>query len=298
MERHNPNQTSPTARQIENVRPGAIQGAAGIREAVCIQTDKVYDSCREKDCLEDLRVFFTKKGQAIIDKAINVKCRKAEVIWVFPDVEPVSFNRGFYSVSIKFFFKITLDAFINVGRPIEVEGLATFDKTVILFGSEGQAKIFQSQFKEDAFDPQLWQKANLPKAKVEIVDPLCLAAKLVNITDRLFPTEVNDNDITIAGIPSSVRGCFDDDIIAGVERQRVFVTLGLFTIIKLERNVQLLIPAFDFCIPEKECIAATEDNPCELFDTIRFPFNEFFPPQKENFPGAQNAFNNSRPCGN
>ena len=277
-------------------RPGPIACTPNFREAVCIQTDKVYDSCREKDCLEDLRVFFTRKNQEIIDRAINVKCRKSEIIWVFTDVEPVSFNRGFFTVNIKFFFRITLDVFTNVGRPTEVEGLATFDKMVILFGSEGKAKIFQSKFKEDAFDPQLWKKTNLPKAKVEVVDPICLAAKLVNITDRLFPTAQNDNAVELAGVPESVLRCFDDNFVAGIDRQRVFVSLGLFTIIKLERNVQLLIPAFDFCIPHKECIAATEDNPCELFERINFPVDEFFPPQRDDFPGAQDVFNNARPC--
>ena len=42
-----------------------------------------------------------------------------------------------------------------MGRPTEVEGLATFDKKVILFGSEGNAKVFESKYKEDAFDPAL-----------------------------------------------------------------------------------------------------------------------------------------------
>ncbi|MDK2800480.1 MAG: hypothetical protein PWP27_1540 [Clostridiales bacterium] len=276
----------------ERLKPGPILGSPGFKEAVCIQTDKVYDSCKEKDCLEDLRVFFTRSGQAIIDQAINVKCRKAEIIWVFPDVEPVPFNRGFFTVSIKFFFRITLDAFTNVGRPTQVEGLATFDKTVVLFGSDGNAKIFQSKFKEDKFDPQLWMKTNMPKAKVEVVDPICLAAKLVDITDRLFET----NDIELAGIPDSVCNCFDGDLVAGAERKRVFVTLGLFSIIKLERNVQLLIPAFDFCVPEKECIAATEDNPCELFERIEFPVDEFFPPQKFEFEGAEEAFRDRKRC--
>jgi hypothetical protein len=66
----------------------------------------------------------------------------------------------------------------------------------------------------------------------------------------------------------------------------VFATVGLFSIIKLVRFVQLLIPAFDFCVPNKECVSATEENPCELFETIEFPFDEFFPPQIFDFPGA------------
>ena len=272
----------------ERLRPGPIHGSPGFKEAVCIQTDKVYDSCREKDCLEDLRVFLTRKGQEIVDRAINVKCRSAEIIWVFPDVEPVSFNRGFFTVSVKFFFRITLDAFTGIGRPTEVEGLATFDKMVILFGSEGKSKIFQSKFKEDDFDPQLWRKTNMPKAKVEVVDPICLGAKLVDITDRLFSDTVD-----LSELPNSISSCFDDDLVAGAERKRVFVSIGLFSIIKLERNVQLLIPAFDFCIPENECIAATAEDPCDLFERIDFPVDEFFPPQKFEFEGAEDAF---RPC--
>lgn len=59
----------------------------GFKEAVCIHTDKVYDSCRDKDCLENIRVYLTAQEQAIIDRAINVKCTKAEIIWVFSDVE-------------------------------------------------------------------------------------------------------------------------------------------------------------------------------------------------------------------
>lgn len=87
------------------------------REAVCVHTDKIYDSCRDKDCLENVRVYLTSCGQDIVDRAINVKCTKAEVIWVFTDIEAVPFNRGFYSVDLKYFFKVTLAVFTGVGCP-------------------------------------------------------------------------------------------------------------------------------------------------------------------------------------
>lgn len=32
----------------EKVMPGPVEDASGIREAVCIHTRKIYDSCREK----------------------------------------------------------------------------------------------------------------------------------------------------------------------------------------------------------------------------------------------------------
>ncbi|MDL2288955.1 hypothetical protein LJC32_06250 [Oscillospiraceae bacterium OttesenSCG-928-F05] len=138
-----------------------------IKEAVCVHTKKVYDSCKDKDCLEDLRVYPTRESQCIIDRAINVKCRKAELLWVYIDVEPVPFNRGFYTVDVKYFYRITADAFCGVGRPTEVSGLATFDKRVILFGSEGNAKIFSSNMVANGIDEQFLMRSNMPKAVVE-----------------------------------------------------------------------------------------------------------------------------------
>lgn len=251
----------------------------GFKEAVCIHTDKVYDSCRDKDCLENIRVYLTAQGQGIVDRAINVKCTKAEVIWIFSDIEAVPFNRGFYSVDLKYFFRITLAVFTGLGRPTEVEGLATFDKKVILFGSEGNAKIFASKYKEDAFDPQLWRKTNMPSAIVEVVDPIALGAKVVDVKDPCCC----DDDFDLASVPDSVCRVFDENLILGGEQKRVYVSIGIFSIIKLERKVQLLIPAYDFCVPQKECVGATDDNPCDLFERISFPVDEFFPPERSEF---------------
>ena len=249
----------------------------GFKEAVCIHTDKVYDSCRDKDCLENIRVYLTACGQSVVDRAINVKCTKAEIIWIFSDVESVPFNRGYYSVDLKYYFKVTLAVFTGVGRPTEVEGLATFNKKVILFGSEGNAKTFSSNYKEDAFDSQLWKKTNMPKAVIEVVEPIALGAKVVDINDKCCCC---DEGFDISSVPSSVCRVFDDRLILGGEQKRVFVSLGIFSIVKLERRVQLLIPSYDFCIPNKECVGATDDNPCDLFERICFPVDEFFPPEK------------------
>ena len=172
----------------------------GFKEAVCIHTDKVYDSCRDKDCLENLRVYVTSANQEIIDNAINIKCTKAEIIWVFSDIEPVPFNRGYYSIDLRYFFKITLAVFTGVGRPVMIEGLSTFDKKVILFGSEGNAKVFASKYKEDAFDAQTWKKTNMPHAVVEVVDPIVLGSKLIDVHEKPCMCE---EDFDIARIQES-----------------------------------------------------------------------------------------------
>ena len=70
----------------EKVLPGPVQPEHCIKEAVCVHTKRVYDSCKDKDCLEDLRVYLTRGSQCIIDKAINAKCHSAELLWVYIDV--------------------------------------------------------------------------------------------------------------------------------------------------------------------------------------------------------------------
>lgn len=255
------------------------------REAVCIHTDKVYDSCRDKDCLENIRVYLTACGQDIVDRAINVKCTKAEIIWVFSDIEPVPFNRGFYSVDLKYFFKITVAVFNGSGCLTEVEGLAYFDKKVILFGSEGNAKIFSSKYAEDECDPQQWRKTNLPHSVVEVVDPIVLGSKLVDAHDKKCCC---DDDFDVSSVPASVSRIFGNPLVVGGDSKRVLVSVGIFSIIKLERRVQLLIPSYDYCLPNKECVGATDDSPCDLFDRIQFPVDEFFPPEKCAFVDCNN----------
>jgi hypothetical protein len=59
------------------------------------------------------------------------------------------------------------------------------------------------------------------------------------------------------------------------------VTLGQFSIVRLERDTQLLIPVYDYCMPEKECScenSSTVEDPCCIFRNISFPVGEFFPP--------------------
>ena len=57
----------------EKVMPGPVEDAGGIREAVCIHTRKIYDSCRDKDCIEDLRFYPKLQYVDVINRALSVK---------------------------------------------------------------------------------------------------------------------------------------------------------------------------------------------------------------------------------
>lgn len=270
----------------EKMMPGPLGGHGGFKEAVCINTNKVYDSCRDKDCLEDMRVYLCGSSQALVDKAVSVKVKNASLIWVYIDVEAVPFNRGFYTVDIRYFFKVCLDAFICVGKPKEIEGLCVYDKKVILFGSEGNAKMFSSRFVPGGSDPQMMLKTNMPICTVEVVDPIALNARIIEPCDKCCCCCECD----ITAIPDFVSNMFEEDLYGNDDHRKIAVTLGIFSIVRLERPVQLLVPACDFCIPEKECVGSTDDRPCDLFSKIKFPLDEFFPPE-------QCAFKDDHDCG-
>ena len=142
--------------------------AGSAAENVCINTRKIYDSCRDKECIENLRVYLTESGQCLLDRAVNVKVKSAEIVWIYSDVEPVAFNRGYYSIDLRFFFKVTVDIYTGLGRPTTVEGIAVYDKKVILFGSEGNAKTFTSKNSKNCCDVGYWQKNNLPVAQIDV----------------------------------------------------------------------------------------------------------------------------------
>lgn len=81
-------------------------------------------------------------------------------------------------------------------------------------------------------------------------------------------------------IPDSIREMFDDELVLSSDRRRLYVTLGQFSIIRLERDAQLIVPVLDYSIPTKECsdsIGCNAEDPCELFSRIPFPTQQFTP---------------------
>ncbi|NMA37086.1 MAG: hypothetical protein GX942_02135 [Papillibacter sp.] len=251
----------------DRVMPGPVDSTASVREAVCIHTQKIYDSCRDKDCIEDLRLYPDTASQAYIANAIGVRAKSAELLYAAIDVEEVAFNRGYFTVDVRYFYKIKGEAYSLTCGAEKICGLCIFDKRVLLFGSEGNARIFTSRPANNSL-----ARTNLPMAVVEVVDPIVLGIKLSEVCDN------SQTEFELAEIPSFIGSAFPNGLLLTNETKRVYVTLGQFSIIRLERDSQLLMPVYDYCLPEKECVGGSEDDPCELFKRIRFPVDEFFPP--------------------
>ena len=245
-------------------------------DSVCIDAGRVYDSCCDRDCLEDLRCFFLPETQTLINNALSVRLRSAEVLNVFIDVEPVNFNKGYYSCDLTFFFLLSFDLYTSPSScPQVINGIATFNKKVILYGSCGAVKTFSNVVGEECrnHNANTFSGSNTPKCVVSAVDPVPLSAKIGTIRDCYEAS---------CCIPDCVCEALGGHVVTDIPRgtPTIYATIGLFTVVQLIRNVQMLIPVYDFCVPQKSCDHSTAE-PCDTFSRIQFPLDDFFPPRPD-----------------
>ena len=243
-----------------------------LRQALSIHTRKITDSCRDKDCIEDLRVYLTRGSQAVLDTCSGAKVRCADLIYTYIDVEPVAFDRNHYCIDATFYYRILADATVGNSRPAALCGVAVFSKRAVLCGEDSRAHIFTSDTHIGAPDGITRYGANRPTAVVEVLEPMVLSSKVLDLCQCAKETAV-------VQLPDYILETFDDQLVLSGENRRLFVTLGQFSIIRLERDAQLIVPVLDYSIPTKECCdnpGAAED-PCEMFSRIPFPAAQFAP---------------------
>ncbi len=245
-----------------------------LQQALSIHARKITDSCRDKDCIEDLRVYLTKGSQTLLDCATGAKVRCADLLYTYIDVEPVAFDANHYCIDVTFYYRIFADATIGAARPAALYGLAVFSKRAVLCGEESKAHIFTSNTRISAPDGLTRYSTNLPTAVVEVLDPMVLSSKVRDICDCTC------NETAVAQIPAEICQFFDDELVLSGDKRRLFVTLGQFSIIRLERDAQLIVPVLDYSIPTKECCdteTCCAEDPCEMFSRIPFPVAQFAP---------------------
>lgn len=241
-------------------------------ELICIEANRVLDSCKDRDCFEDVKVLLTDFGNNILEHTTSVRAKSACITGAYIGLEPVKFNRGFYSVNIKFYVKIYLEGCIFGGRSQEFEGIAVLEKRVVLYGGESNVNVFKSSV--DSMDycsmpiPCCPGK-NTPEVVLEVVDPIILNSKVREPEDTCCKC-----CCCCADIPESISAKFGSPLNDGNGRY-ITVSLGIFSVIKLVRAGQYLINATEYCIPDKECISSDDDDPCALFRSMAFPATEF-----------------------
>lgn len=275
------------------------------KEAVCVDVQRIFDSCSDRDCIYDLPITLTQDSAPITDDMDIVRTRCAEVEVTCISVNSVPFKNGFYAVDITYRFKITAEAFTQGFCKSQTGtllcGTALWNKRVILYGSEGNSKIFTSDQDLIPSDPVCSdcpccnEAASMPKATVRVLDPIALDTKFINVKKKKPPHkpchdmksmyEEYDPELDFSTMnpdpcktpcppPCCCPPCPDPH-----ETERTLaVSLGLFSIVQLSRPVSIIVPAYDYCIPCKDCsLTDTSESPCDVFDKLEFPSEQFFP---------------------
>jgi len=274
-----------------------VEGASGrldprrLREE-CIIAFKVYDQCRQQDCLTEDEIGPARAAEcktigeehltegAVIDPPANaaavtidrLKVKKVIVV----EKEPNPFKNGFWDIDLKYVFEYRLTFREADGAPIgTIKANSIFNKKVTLFGSIGTDIVLST----DLFSQVHGDSITLDS------DPFILVeAKAVALSAELkYQRRCSSGPADFAPSPNEVK-----------------VTIGLFTIIKLFRIVQLTVESRGFCIPP-ECEEVSPLNPCEFFENLDFPMDIFAPPQKPEFVAGISGNiphgRKDRPCG-
>ena len=238
----------------------------------CIIALKVYDSCRAQDCLTRDIIGPARAAECV---TIGNECIKEGDIIIPPsnaaavtmdrlrvkriiiiEKEPNPFKNGFWDVDLKFVFEYRLTFREADGCPIShpIRANSIFNKKVTLFGSLGSDLVIATDLLQHGDSTTL------------DAEPFILAeAKAVALCSEL--------------IFSRRKHC--GDYSSSTEPSEVGVTIGLFSMIKLFRIVDLSVESRGFCIPcecEEVCT-----SPCDFFDSLDFPMDVFAPPQKPEF---------------
>jgi len=243
----------------------------GGQQSMSIHTRKITDSCRDKDCIEDLRVYLTTGSQSQLDNTPNARVRTAELITTYIDVEPVAFDGHHYCVDVTFYYRILADAVVGTVRPTTLYGLAVFSKRAVLCGEDSRAHIYRSDTRIGFPDGPSLKAADLPTAVVEVLDPMVLSSR---VKDACVCSGESSPQI-----PAEILQMFDEELVLSGEQRRLYVTLGQFSIIRLERDVQIVVPVISYSVPSKQCCETPgcAEDPCEMFSRIPFPEEQFSP---------------------
>ena len=272
---------------------------SGLKHNISITANKIMDTCRDRDCMSDIRVYLSECSQELLDQAGSLRPKSIEIISTQISVTPVPFNKGYYQIDIKYFFRIICEVCVSIGRPQEVEGVATAEKKAILYGGEGSPLIFSSdptgnpEFCQLPDYNEAYAARNIPKAVIECSDPILLRCGFLEA-----PANNNCNCCNCGcgcGCGNNCNcGCANNcncgcgcpvstnartPIVDEFGHKKLFATIGLFSIIRIERPAQIIVAANEYTIPEKECTmtstTGTDEDPCSLFNKMEFPTDIF-----------------------
>ncbi len=247
-------------------------GCGGGVGGVILDAMQVFDSCRDRDCFEDVRVFLDEIGQSLIERTCQIRTRAAEICSSAISIEPVGLSRGFFRVTVRYYVRLEFEACLCPGKAQSFAGLAAVEKSVVLYGGESSVKIFRSSAVSDSFCSRPCtgeMTGGMPEAVAEAVDPVILGTRVID--PAVCPCRCF---CSCEDIPESL-SCLIGSGLVDSRSKYLAVSLGFFSVIRLERPAQFVVDGLAFHVPDKECAPVENGNPCDAFRRMAFPIGEF-----------------------
>ena len=235
---------------------------------------KVYDSCRAQNCLTHLEIGPARAAEQLCigeehhregdiikpppnAASATVDRLKIKRIMVV-DKQPSPFKNGYWDVDVKFVFEYRI-TFREADACVisSIKGNNIYNMKVCLFGSVGSDLVIGTDLLKAFGDCATFD-----------AEPFVLVeAKAVSLHAGLhYPRHHGPRDHDHEAQATEVR-----------------VTIGLFSIVKLFRLVNLTVESRGFDIPDECPNAVSPISPCAFFEEMDFPMDIFAPPQKKEF---------------
>jgi len=255
----------------ETLRSGESYDHRRLREERIIAF-KVYDSCRSQNCLTHLEIGPARAAEQlcigeehhregdIIKPPPNAASATVDRLKIkrimIVDKQPSPFKNGYWDVDIKFVFEYRI-TFREADACVisSIKGNNIYNMKACLFGSIGSDLVVGTDLLKAFGDCATFD-----------AEPFVLVeAKAVALHAQLhYPRHHEHHDLD-------------------AQATEVRVTIGLFSIVKLFRLVNLTVESRGFDIPEECSPAPSPISPCAFFEEMDFPMDIFAPPQKKEF---------------
>jgi len=258
----------------------------------CIIAQKIFDQCRLQKCLSPAILGPARAARTIPacnemfceGDIIVPPCNAASVTMrnlILSKIEILSkkknpLKNGCWDIEIKYVFKYTLEFRKSDGTEIcSIPATSVYTLKVTLFGSTESdvtsATDMYSCHENLMGGPFVSVEGKAMGLQAELKYPSncgcgCGTGCGTGCGNDCGTGCGNDcgtgpgNDDTAFGAPIAVN-----------------VTIGLFTVIKVFRTVNMLVHSLGNCIPEKMVGPASEMDPCDFFDRLKFPMEIFAP---------------------
>lgn len=259
-------------------------GCGQERGEACIIAQKIFDQCRVQKCLTSdilgpARIACNHGpncGDMLCDGDIIIPPVNAASVTMHNPVLsridilrkcPNGFQEGCWDMELRYVFDYTLEFRRADGCPIGcIDGSNSYNLKVTLFGSTESDVTTATDLYDCCGNSQ-----GGPFVSAE--------GKAVGLAAELKYPGCSNNCGCGCGCNCGCGcGCGDNcgDASMGAPIA-VNVTIGLFTIIKMFRTVNMLVESMGRCVPEECTVTSNSCDPCKGFDSIPFPLDLFSP---------------------